>query len=225
LVPGGAKKACDDLDACTVDACDVSTGDCSHQPIANCCNPVKQWWKFDDEGQGAGWTMQKCAASTQYTSPTNCNTVTPTSPTQGWQVWTQAAPVPNNPGALYYGDPKTKNFAFGANAGTATTPPWTVPGAGAKITFSTYWATEGGTTYDKFYVFLLVDGKVASTVLQKGAGAYSSTGKWYNVSVTLDAYAGKQVSLQFYFNSGDSVSNSGLGVLVDDLKLEAPCVN
>ena len=232
---GFGKKSCDDLDACTVDSCDSKTGECSHQAIANCCQPVKQHFKFDNESEGADWVFQKCAASTSYYNPTTCTTYTPNASTQGWHVRPNA-PVSNQTvGGLYYGADATNNFSFGANAGTAMSPKWTVPANGSKIEFSFWWDTESGTTYDKFYAYLYVDGVktnvgVATTptngaIVYKGMTGYATAKAWAKVSVDVSAYVGKGVQIQFYFNSGDSVANTGAGVYVDDLKYSAPCSN
>jgi hypothetical protein len=224
LYAGGLQKACDDLDACTTDACDNKTGNCSHQPIANCCQPVKQHWTFGPGSDNTGWTLQKCAAGSSST-PTGCSTVSGASPSKGWQFWDAAKQSNLSAGALYYGDPtpSTPNFNFGASAGAATSPTWVVPASGSKMLASLWWDTEGGTTYDQLFVYLLVDGKIAKTVLQKGTGAYVTSKKWYNLDVDVSAYVGKSVQLQVYFNTKDSVANSGQGIYVDDVKVSAPC--
>ncbi len=232
---GIGKKSCDDLDPCTVDSCDAKSGACGHQAIPNCCQPVKQHFKFESEGEGAGWTFAKCAASTSYYNPTSCVPYTPSSTTQGWHVRPNAPVSNQSAGGLYYGADATNNFAFGANAGTALTPAWTVPANGSKIEFSFWWDTESGTTYDKFYTYLYVDGAktnvgAATTptngaIVYKGMSGYTTSKTWAKVSVDVSAYVGKSVQIQFYFNSGDSVGNSGAGVYVDDLKFSAPCTN
>ena len=160
---------------------------------------------------------------------------TPTSATQGWHVRPNSPVSGQTAGGLYYGADATNNFAFGANAGTALSPQWTVTAAGSKIEFSFWWDTESSTTYDKFYAYLYVNGVktnvgVATTptngsIVYKGMTGYTTLKTWAKVSLDVSAYVGKSVQIQFYFNSGDSVGNSGAGVYVDDLKYSAPCAN
>ncbi len=53
----GAKKSCDDSDACTLDTCEPKTGKCSHQAVSNCkaCTVAKE---CDD---GNPCTSETCA--------------------------------------------------------------------------------------------------------------------------------------------------------------------
>jgi hypothetical protein len=230
---GTGIKTCDDFDGCTIDACDGNSGACTHAQVANCCQPIKQWWKFEQVPEIEGWTLAACKASTSYYNPTSCVDYSATTPFKGWQIWTTSIAKGKSEGALYYGDPQAKNFNFGATAGTATSPKWSVPGPGAKLEFSFYFDCETSTTYDKFYVYLLVNDVktnvgIASlptngAIVYKGQANYSLTKKFHDVSLDVSAYAGKQVQLQFYFNTGDSVGNSGQGIFVDDIRFSSPC--
>ena len=230
---GTGIKTCDDFDGCTIDACDGNSGACTHAQVANCCQPIKQWWKFEQVPEIEGWTLAACKASTSYYNPTSCVDYSATTPFKGWQIWTTSIAKGKSEGALYYGDPQAKNFNFGATAGTATSPKWSVPGPGAKLEFSFYFDCETSTTYDKFYVYLLVNDVktnvgIASlptngAIVYKGQANYSLTKKFHDVSLDVSAYAGKQVQLQFYFNTGDSIGNSGQGIFVDDIRFSSPC--
>jgi hypothetical protein len=229
-----ADKDCDDKDdKCTVDKC--VSGNCKWtlQKVKGCCQPQAYHYHFNDVGQGSGFTFNKCTPSTGYYTPIGCKPVGGKKPTQGWQVDPAAIQKKSANGALYYGNPSAKNFNFGANAGTVWTPKMKVPAGKSQIEFWIYWDTEGGTTYDKTAVFVYLDGKKKNIGLttkpNSGALWFAGTaGKtqskiWYHVKYDTSAFSGQDLQLLFYFNSGDSIGNTGQGVFVDDIKLTVNC--
>lgn len=198
-------KDCDDGETkCTKDTCG-NDGICVHAQTGapGCCEPLPYQ---DDFEKGAGsWTFANGSG-----------------PTKGWQVVGSALQSKSPKGALYYGDPATGNYNFGANKGTATSPSIGVPtGYKSQLTFSVYMDTESGTSYDKLTVSLVVAG-AKTTVFTKTASGFT-TKKWYDVKVDTSAHAGKSVQLVFDFDTGDSVANSTQGVFVDDVKLTVDC--
>ena len=213
-----APKSCDDGNVCTTDSCDPKKG-CQHVPVQNCCDPVKNWWKFSDQGELSGWTFASCKAGSSYTTPSGCTKYTPGPSTKGWQLWNKATYTKSKPGALYYGDIAKQNFAWGASAGYAMTPKIIVPPGAAKMEFSIYNNTESGSTYDRTYVYLYVNG------VKTGGAIYTKTSanSWQNKSVNVASHVGKEVQLQFYFNTVDSIANTGKGVFVDDVKFIGSC--
>lgn len=228
----GGQLNCDDNDACTIDSCNSKTG-CLHKAVTNCCQPVKTAWPFTSESEATGWTFRTCAASTSYYVPTSCGApYVPNSATKGWQVWGTSPTYKSKGGALFYGQRAGPNFNFGASAGTALTPKMKVPTGSAKLEFSIFCGTESSYTYDKSHVFLYVNGskvnvKSATTPMAGSVWYLGQAGTtanvWYTVQLDVSQYSGKDVQLLFYFNSGDSVSNSGKGVYVDDVKLIGSC--
>ncbi len=228
----GKAKSCDDLDVCTTDNCDKASGDCSHAPIANCCQPVKQNYKFSDVADGSGWVFATCPASANAGAPV-CTPYTPAADTNGWHVRPSSPVFQSEKGALFYGQDSANNFDFGASGGSAESPAWTVPAQGSSIEFAYWWDAENGNSYDRLHVSLLVDGKIQpvgeAAAPQYGAIFYKSqaghlTPKvWVTVKQDVSAYVGKQVQVRFLFATGDSVANTGQGVYVDDFKYIAPC--
>ena len=72
-------------------------------------------------------------------------------------------------------------------------------------------------SYDETYVYL-IDATGKKTQLWSKATKGFGTNKWLELTFDLKQWAGQKVQVQFLFDSKDSVSNSTLGVLVDDLK-------
>ncbi len=227
------KKICNDFNACTNDSCDPKTGKCKFLAIPNCCSKEKLWLHFNDKGQSAGLEFASCAASTSYYSPKNCKSVSGAPGGKGWQVWTSPTSSMSQPGALYYGNPSAKNYNWGASAGTVRTPKVAVPAGAASLDLWFYYDTEGGTKYDQFKAFLIVDGVRVSVgavlapnegaFFQKGQAPWTKPKSWFNVKTDISKWAGKVVQLEFYFNSGDTIGNATLGVLVDDVKILGTC--
>ena len=48
-------------------------------------------------------------------------------------------------------------------------------------------------------------------------------GAWSAIAIDLTPYIGQEIQLEFYFNTVDSVGNSGFGVAVDNLHFTAAC--
>lgn len=227
----GSGATCDDGDSCTVDSCNTTTG-CVHKPVLNCCSPIKKEWKFSNTSEGQGWTFRKCSSSVSYYTPVGCTTYVPNSSTKGWQVWANSSVHKSKSGALYYGDSKAQNYNFGSTAGVARTPLMKVPSGSAKLQFSLYAATESGSKYDKLLVFLYVNGQkvnvqssaspAVGSVWYKGQSG-ATTNKWHTVQTDVSKYSGSNVQLEFFFITGDTISNSTKGVFVDDVMLIGTC--
>ncbi|MCO4760433.1 MAG: hypothetical protein KC502_02940 [Myxococcales bacterium] len=197
---------CDDKDSkCTVDKCG-SNGFCNFTPtgVVGCCEP--NLWSND--------------FSSSLKSMTLANT---DGKDKGWQLWTNATKYKSAKGVLYYGNIASKNYNFGASSGTATTPEITLPaGNPTKLSLWLYQATESGTSYDKSYIYLITSSGKKIQLWYKGSKGFS-TNKWNELSFDLKAWAGQKVKIQFLFDTKDSVSNSTLGVLIDDLKFTQKC--
>ena len=227
------KKICNDFNECTSDSCDSGTGQCKFEPIQNCCAKEKLWLHFNDDDQAKELAFASCLASISNYVPTGCKAVAGKPGDKGWQVWKTAPSAISAPGALYYGDPVVKNYNWGANAGTVRTPKVALPAGAASVDFWVYFDSETGTKYDQFKTFLIVDDvrvnvgdagqPNAGALFQKGQAPWVATKSWYNVKVDITKWAGKAVQLEFYFNTGDAVSNSTLGALVDDVKVIGIC--
>jgi hypothetical protein len=191
---------CDDGDdVCTVDSC--TDGLCSYQyaEIEGCCEPTIFGESF--EGELVGWTM---TASTEA-----C----------GWQVYTQGQSK-SPPGALYYGNPATKNYDCGINTGTATSPVIQVPVNGATLEFDIWWAVESNAGFDKITVDIISEG-VGKQLFAKPNSSQQKT--WKHMTFDLSPWAGKNIQVVFKFDSKDQLANNTEGVYVDNVEVLRDC--
>jgi hypothetical protein len=200
---------CDDGFPCTSDVCDGNA--CSHSTMPACCNPTI-WGDNFDAGTLEGMTLVNSSGSLSL----------------GWQL--RAGGVFNsNPTALYYGDPSQNNFDFGASNGTASTPSIVIPSPsapGPSLKFAVWFDTESGDFYDILTVSAVcVDTGGGSTTIPLWSKPQAMTMKaWQVITTALPASIwGQSCRFDFTFNTVDGVANSGAGVYLDDISVEAAC--
>ena len=200
-------KGCDDGDdKCTVDKCVGGKCNYTGTGVQGCCMPTIWGHSFDDNS-ATGMTF-----SNKYGAA------------KGWQVWNPATKYKSAKGVLYYGDPKVKNFKFsGANSGTATLKPVLIPSKKtATLRLWAYFGTEKSSTYDKLTIYGQPAGGAKSSIWVKTSSI--STNVWHDLKIPLKSvFKGKKTTFSFYFNTSDGVGNTGLGVLIDDVKVEQAC--
>lgn len=189
---------------CTIDTCVAQK--CVHKSTgaAGCC--IADIWSNEfDTGDTKGMAFSNSAGSAQ-----------------GWQLWLGSTKTQSAPGVLYYGDPNAGNFNFGSTTGSAKTPLIALPGdVNSKVTFDLFMETEQGPPYDALQVNVYVGG-VKTQLWDKNTNGYS-VGNWQGITLDLSKYVGQEIQLEFYFNTVDSVGNSGFGVAVDNLHFIAAC--
>ena len=155
-------------------------------------------WGFE-KGSTSGWTISN------------------TSTLVGWQASSNRAS--GGTYSLYYGNPKAKNYNTSGtkNSGMATSPPITLTaGKKAGLSFMIWKHIESTASYDKLTV------SVNNTVVwQKSTSPKMS--QWIPVYVDLASYAGKNVSIQFKFDTQDSVANTTEGIYVDEIYVHHGC--
>jgi len=143
--------------------------------------------------------------------------------TQGWQIVQNAPKFKSASAALYYGSTATNTFNFGSSNGVATSPFMPVPaGKPSKLWLSLYLDTESGTSYDLLTVNLIKPNGTKSTILDKAMPGVTTL-SWGDFYLDVTQYGGQSIRLEFVFNTVDSIANSGLGVLVDDVRIETTC--
>ena len=218
--------ACDDGDPCTVDSCGAD-GTCvyggSGQP--GCCGTTTYGESWES-GALAGWTVVDISAG------------------KTGMVWHAAALVDQATGepratdgqwSLYFGDPTKPcspedptvichDFDNGQIVGaTATSPQIKLPAAASvTVEFDVFIDTESGASYDKLELRLLENAVPHIVWTKEDVGGVTGM-QFVEASADITAYAGKAVQLQFWFDSSDSIANSGEGVFVDDLKVTSEC--
>jgi len=198
-----AASECSDGNACTTDTC--SGGVCKNDfnGGAGCCNPYLLARDFEDG------KLEPLGASNSSSS-------------SKWQAW-NGGQAYTGTWAAYYGNPSKKSFNDGKTYGYLNLPDVQVPASGkTTLEFALYMDTESGLKYDQLKVLATVSGGTAVTLWDKAASGFA-TDKWQKWSVDLSAHAGKQVKLQFLFDTYDDKGNDGEGVYLDDVKVTKTC--
>ena len=118
-------------------------------------------------------------------------------------------------GVWYYGDDTTWTYYTGATTSgtleitfdlsTMTSP---------SLTFQTKWETESTVSYDKCKIMVGSDVLWSRTT---GESTYFGTGGWDSMALDLSSYAGSTITVEFSFDSVDSVSNYYFGWAVDEV--------
>jgi len=188
-VVDGDDAKCNDNISCSIDACEPGLG-CTHSYAG--CGCQQALVQNFDTGAAPGWVLSG------------------THPFVKWQVVSDLKST-TGLGSLYFGNPTTQNYNA-KSAGTATANSVVVPSTAAPVLrFWVYYAIELGSTWDKFFV--RVNG---NEVWSKANGSGSV---WQLVTVNLAAYKGQTVSVQFDFDTIDSLYNSTFGIVVDDVEI------
>ena len=196
--------ACADGDLCTADTCGAQG--CGHEDIAGC---VVEALPFDDPfdcGESA-WAIDAFTGDV------------------GWAV----DGLPDPP--AYQSESCSLNFNDdvagygssddGAAGGSATSPVLDATGAAAvSLEFANYWETGDGpdSGFDQREVRVSADGFATFTSFDVGHTAENQA-TWTTVVLDLSAFAGGQLQIQFWFDTGDGFANEGAGWFIDDVSV------
>lgn len=123
----------------------------------------------------------------------------------------------------YYGQESTRNYDTGSTNSGALETTVLVPVNAPTLTFREWRQTEGSYSYDVSLVQVAPVGSSDLVSIREPVWStvYQSLwqGDWNAVTVDLSAYAGQQVALRFYFNTGDSAANYYEGWYIDDVRI------
>ncbi len=228
-------KDCDDFNPCSTDSCSAKTGQCLHQEIANCCKPQAYSEPFSKTGVAAKMTFYSCTPDKFNIELATCKVESDgVGPKKGWQVHTDAFESHSAPGALYYGNGLAGNYNWGASAGKVITAEMVVPkDSKTTLSFWVYFDTEAPQAFDKFYVWLWVDGKRVvlgdakapnqGSLWYKGKPGYTAVKTWSKVELDVSKYSASKLRLEVSFNTGDGLKNFGVGAFIDDIALFTQC--
>ncbi len=140
-----------------------------------------------------------------------------------WHVtdqWSGPAEGHSAPSIAYFGSDATGNFNLGTVSGTLTSPPVALRGGTSPtLSFRYRLQSETGTTWDRALVRVSTNGGQSWETVATKADQLSQSLTWRPVTVDLSSYAGQTVLVQFSFDSGDGISNSGLGWQIDDVSV------
>ena len=197
--------ACDDGDdVCTTDTC--VNGKCKFALATspNCCMPVLYANNFDDTGI-EDWTLTS--------NSTTC-------------VWDLVYDGENQspPASLQFANPSTKKVDCATATGTARTPPIDLPDTtGIKLGLSAL--LPAGDIFGGVLgaVRVVPENGPLKTLL---TGATLSAGNWNYSFVSLDAYKGQTIQIEFYSASPPPSPFSSApseGMYVDNLEITRPC--
>ncbi len=205
-----AGAACDDGDPCTAgDAC--ADGKCASKPSGKCKDALQDSFAC---GSNGSWVFAPASDDAKKVV--------------GWGIDdTPAAPVAPSPKcSLNFNngtdfDAKDAAGKSIAAKGTATSAEIDLStAAGAKMTYQSYFHTETSSLGDWFYVEVSVDDFKSTAKSWKLTKNNADLKKWVTGSHDLTPWAGKKIKLRFRFDSGDTITNTGAGWFVDDLKVE-----
>ena len=232
--PCSAHQDCDDYDMCTVDVCEkgycraypsrlppccVEDADClityecstvkciNHRchlfslDEASCCNRDVF---FQDFSQGAGGFV-----------------IDPPVEGVGWQILSSNRCY-SQEGCLYYGNPQSMSFdnSF-RNSGTATTHPIRLPArAQVTLSFMLFMDCEATPNHDVLKVFALTEN--GRYLLWQKPTQFPMR-QWNPVSIDISLLSGRFIRLELFFDTVDETNNTGIGVLVDDMKIVSTC--
>lgn len=125
-----------------------------------------------------------------------------------------AAPAYASPThAFYYGQDFSCNYNTGAaNTGTLTSAPITGIDASSELSFQYIRDAETG-SYDVTTVEIVTAGGTTEVLrLSSNTSVWTSSG-----AISLAAFAGETLQVQFRLNTVDSIANSTLGWMIDDV--------
>lgn len=136
-----------------------------------------------------------------------------------WHRETSVDPCPNahsGTASWYYGNDAACNFDTGTNSGTLTSQNIVLPATGnTQLSFWYYYETEEtGTTYDRRYVQVAVDGGGFTNLTQLSGDTMNA---WHQQVLDLSAYAGHTIQLRFFFDTVDPIANNYKGWYIDDV--------
>lgn len=202
---------CNDGNVCTDDVC--SGNQCVHPQIPgcgclgeDCCEP--DVYKNDFEGDNAGeWYIISSGPV-------------------GWQFWSGAPVATSPPTVLYYGNPATGNYDSGdANSGSITSKSITLPSSVGliEVSFSLFLDVEPGFSYDTLTVYALTQAGEQYIIYSKDEFGFPQA-QFDFIKTDITPLQGQTIKLVFEFDTVDQVINDGLGVIIDDLSIDAVCI-
>jgi hypothetical protein len=78
--------------------------------------------------------------------------------------------------------------------------------------------TEDSTSYDSLEVYV-----GTTKVWEKDYTTYPTMSVWQEVTVDLSSYAGQTITIQFKFDTQDSISNDTEGTYIDNITIFHNC--
>ena len=132
----------------------------------------------------------------------------------------------SEPNSLYFGNPSTRSYEvpYERVAGSVTTPELGLPLDRGPVTlsFRLFLDVEPLFDFDPFEV-RVIEGQYQTVVWTKAAVSGLGSGSWNTILVDLSSFAGRNVRLQWAFDSVDAIHNGTEGIYLDNLLIETSC--
>lgn len=138
----------------------------------------------------------------------------------GWKVANIHA-VGSTTYSLYYGDSTNKNYDTpgASNSGSVELPAIAFTASKKSgIRFWLYMDVESDKDFD-----LLQITANGTQVWKKNVTTTVTPKTWQEMFIDLTSYAGQSVTIKFFFDTTDAVSNTGEGVFIDDITIYHDC--
>jgi hypothetical protein len=205
-------------DTCLIDGACYTAGDADPTDSCGVCYPAEStsdWSKlllrehFDTPG--LGWSFSDVSGSGI-----------------GWQV--DSGRAYTLPQSLYLGDPATRTYDNGMTVhAIAATPTVALPAAVVTtLDFRLWLQTEAfnqAVVYDVLWVEVYDPVTATATPVWDSVSSIGGTthGAFQHISISLAAFAGQDVVVQFRFDSGDESFNAFEGAYLDAVQLTTSC--
>ena len=240
--PDAAK--CDDGNGCTLDSCvkvSTYTSKCEHKAIAagGKCDDGDPCTQNDACTNGVCKGGNACKFTTLFTDDFACGKAgkwtidpMPKSGETGWAVDdTPSKPAAHSPTcSLNFNNGKDYKGvdAAGKDAkvtGTATSAEIKLPADGVMtLSLWSFDGVEPSNSYDLRKVQVSEDA-FKTTLKEWQLNNGENAGKWIEVKYDLTPYKGKQIQLRLFFDSKDTLNNTGPGWFVDDVQITVGTLN
>jgi len=134
-------------------------------------------------------------------------------------------PGHSQPEFAYFGNSNTGNYNFGRVSGELVSPRFRVWYVDPVLRFNYRLQTETPypNSWDRAEVYVVPQNGSLVKIAQKGSTqglpAMVHTLEWTPMAVSLAAFAGEEIQIRFWFDSGDGLYNNYLGWQIDDVRL------
>jgi len=120
---------------------------------------------------------------------------------------------------LYLGNIETSSYDYGSVTAIAKMPPFHVPTHGAQLDMQILKSVgDQNCPLDTLLLSVVNQETGAISLLHSLCG---STSGFDSLSISLDAFAGESIQIQFLFDTGSTENNEGLGLVLDNLTIAA----
>jgi hypothetical protein len=244
-----AASACDDKDECTLDLCDGATSMCVNEVDPKCCSGKQTLLKSGFEGDSwselkaqdgatngnVGWQLSMARARSGKAAlyfGNACKTYDTSMVVEdGCKAAAGAQAVSTVLSTSDYKIPAATQthltFWLWLDAeppyATSLKPATCAPGCPAGSTCVQLNGLAQCVVEKDVLTVQVVEGSSAQTVFSSTSIGKTSGGDWQRLAIDLSPWAGKNVKLQWQFQTGTGIKNGYEGIYLDDVVIETVC--